>query len=39
MSFRKIPVNIEEAKRLKKELKNAKNSIETKRITILISYL
>ncbi len=39
MSFRKIPVNIEEVKRLKKELKNAKNSIETKRITILISYL
>ncbi len=39
MSFRKIPVNLEEVKRLKKEIKNAVNSIQIKRITIMISYL
>ena len=39
MLRRKIEVNPEEVKRLKKELKNAKNSIESKRIMIMITYL
>jgi hypothetical protein len=39
MLKRKIAPNPEEVKRLKKELKNAKNSIESKRIIIMITYL
>ena len=39
MTKRKIAPNPEEVKRLKKELKNAKNSIESKRIMIMITYL
>jgi len=36
---RKIPVNIEEVKKLKLLLKNCKNSVEQKRVQIMIVYL
>lgn len=36
---RKVEKSIEEAKRLKKEMKHAKNSVESKRIMIMINYL
>jgi hypothetical protein len=39
MPKRKIEPNPEEVKRLKKELSNTKNSIESRRIMIMITYL
>ena len=36
---RKLPIDINKAKELKKKLKDCVNSIESKRLTIIIAYL